>query len=38
MAARKDQILEEMFEELRSTISVNFPSFVFITNVTEWYG
>ena len=31
----KDQILEEMFEELRWTISANFSSFAFITNVTE---
>ena len=35
MSSGKNEILEEMFEELRSSISVNFPSFVFITNVTE---
>ena len=34
MAARKNQLFEEMVEELRSAISANFPSLVFITNVT----
>ena len=31
----KDQLLEEMFEELRNCIDDNFPSFLYITNVTE---
>ena len=31
----KDQLLEEMFEELRNCIADNFPSFLYITNVTE---
>ena len=35
MAAGKDQILEKIFEEFRSTISASFPWFAFITNVTE---
>ena len=36
MSSGKNEILEEMFEELRSSISVNFPSFIYITNVTEF--
>ena len=28
MSARKDQLLEEMFEELKNSISKNFPGFV----------
>ena len=31
----KDQLLEEMSEELRNCIADNFPSFLYITNVTE---
>ena len=30
----KDQILEEMFEELRSRIKKNVPSFLYLINVT----
>ena len=36
MSSGKNEILEEMFEELRSSISVNFPSFIYITNETEF--
>lgn len=35
MSSGKNEILEEMFEKLRSSISVNFPSFIYITIVTE---
>ena len=31
----KDQILEKMLEELRSSIKGNFPRFLYVTNVTE---
>ena len=30
MSARKDQLLEEMFEELKNSISKKFPGFVYI--------
>ena len=35
MSVGKDQVLEEMFEESKNSISKNFPSFVYITNITE---
>lgn len=31
----KDQILEEIFEQLRSSIKENLPNFLYVTNMTE---